>query len=104
MQTTSLSAGRRARVTPSATIRASQRIGAPRASAAIAGERRAGREMDVGGGLDHAAGMNDAHGDALLRPGEARKIGLAPDDREGVAIDLRAVADVVVAVLRSLTE
>lgn len=36
VQTTSLSAGSRARVTPDATIRASQRIGAPSSSAARA--------------------------------------------------------------------
>ena len=63
---TSLPAGRRARVTPSATIRASHRIGAPACSAAIAARRGAGREDDVGGDLHHAAGVDDAHGDALL--------------------------------------
>ena len=44
-----------------------------------------------------AAGMDDAYGDALFRPGKAREIGLAPDDRKGMAIDLGAVADIIAA-------
>ena len=97
VQITSLPAGSRARVTPSATIRASQRIGAPRLQRGDRRQRRALRKMDVGGRLDHAAGMDDAHRDALFRARKAREIGLAPDDREGIAINLRAVADIVAA-------
>ena len=33
--------------------------------------------------------------DALGRAGEPRQVGLGADDREGAAIDLRALADVV---------
>ena len=59
-------AGSRARVTPCATILASQRIGAPLRSAALAGGDEIGREFDVVGELDHAAGVDHAHGDFLL--------------------------------------
>ena len=61
--------------------------------------RGAGREDNVGGDLDHAAGMDDAHRDDLFRLREARKIGLGPDRRKGAAVDFGAVADVVEAAL-----
>ena len=97
VQMTSLPAGRRARVTPSATMRASQKIGAPPVSAALRRLGRAGREDEVARRLDHAAGMDDAHRDALLDRREAREIGLAADDGEGAAVDRGAVLFVVVA-------
>ena len=37
---------------------------------------RAGREGDVGGRLDHAAGVDDAHGDLLLLRREAGEVRL----------------------------
>ena len=66
MQTTSLPAGRRARVTPLATILESQRIGAPAFSAWRARVGEARRHDDVARDLGHAAGMDDAHRDRLL--------------------------------------
>ena len=56
----------------------------------------AGAEREVAGDLDHAAGMDDAHGDARLVFGEARKVRFAADDGEGAPIDLGAVAGVIV--------
>ena len=46
--------------------------GAPAASAAMPASRRAKRHHDVVGDLDHAAGMDDAHGDPLLLAREKR--------------------------------
>ncbi len=48
------------------------------------------------GGLDETGGMDHAHGDIRLFFGEARKVGLGADDREGFFIDGRAILDVVV--------
>ena len=69
----------------------------------LAGEQRAargggeiGREDEIAGDLDHAAGMDDAHRDARLVRREAGEVGLGADDGEGAAIDLGAVAGVVV--------
>ena len=95
MQMTSLFAGSRARVTPSATMRESQKIGAPRRKRRARRLGRAGREDDIGGDLDLAAGMDDAHRDALLERREAREIGLASDRGEGAPVNLGAVLDVV---------
>ena len=66
VQTTSLPAGSRARVTPCATISASQKIGAPALSAARAAVDEARREDEMPGGLDLAAGMDHADGDVGL--------------------------------------
>ena len=71
VQMTSLSAGSRARVMPFATILESQKIGLPASSAPRARGGEVRREDDVAGDLDHAAGMNDAHGDARLVRREA---------------------------------
>ena len=97
VQITSLSRGSRARVTPfddHPRVAQDRRAGR---SAAIAASRRLRREAEIGGDVDHAAGVDDPHRDALFLPAEAREIRLAPDDREGAAIDFRAVADVVAA-------
>ena len=56
---------------------------------------RAGREDDVVGDLDHAAGVDDAHGDALLRRRKARKPRLGANGREGARVDRGAVANIV---------
>ena len=55
------------------------------------------REHEVAGDLDHAAGMDDAHGDAGFVRGEAGKVRFAPDDGEGAPVDLGAVAGVIVS-------
>ena len=96
MQTISLPAGSRARVMPFATILESQKIGLPREERAARRGDEAGAEHEVAGDLDHAAGMDDAHGDAGLVRREARKVGFAADDGEGAPIDLGAVAGVIV--------
>ena len=71
VQTISLSAGSRARVMPFATIFevAEDRLACEQRAAG--GGDEAGREDEVAGDLDHAAGMDDAHGDAGLVRGEA---------------------------------
>ena len=81
---------------PFATILESQRIGLAGEQRAARGGHEAGREDEVVGDLDHAAGMNDAHGDARLVGCEARKVRLCADDGEGAAIDLGPVAGIVV--------
>ena len=96
MQTISLSAGSRARVMPFATIFESQKTGLPCEQRAARRGDEAGREDEVAGDLDHAAGMDDAHGDAGLVRGEAREVRFAADDGEGAPVDLGAVAGVVV--------
>ena len=59
---------------------ASHRIGAPAAQRALAACARARRKDDVVGDLDHAAGVDDAHRDALLvgekrdKPASARMV------------------------------
>ena len=58
VQTTSLSAGSRARVTPEATICASQRIGAPARSASRAARDDAGGEAEVVDQVDLPAGVD----------------------------------------------
>ena len=59
------------------------------------GRRRPCRKMQGLGDLDHAAGMDDAHGHPLFRRVEARQGRLGADDRERAAIDFRPVADIV---------
>ena len=68
----------------------------PREECAARRGDEAGAEHEVAGDLDHAAGMDDAHGDAGLVFGEARKVRFAADDGEGAPIDLGAVAGVIV--------
>ena len=97
MQTISLPAGSRARVMPFATILESQKTGLPCEQRAARGGDEAGREYEVAGDLDHAAGMDDTHGDAGLVRGEAGKVRFAPDDGEGAPVDLGAVAGVIVS-------
>ena len=96
VHTTSLAAGRRARVTPEATIAVSQRIGLPARSAAARGAAEPGRGSDVGYEVDHAAGVDHPHDDALAsagsRPSSSASLRIS---RERSAVDLGAVADVV---------
>ena len=97
MQTISLPAGSRARVMPFATIFESQKIGLACEQRAARRGDEAGREHEVAGDLDHAAGMDDAHGDACFVWGEAGKVRFAADDGEGAPVDLGAVAGVIVS-------
>ena len=76
-------------MTPSATMRASQKIGAPARSASRAASAAPGEKTRSRGRLHHAAGVDDPHRDPLLERREARKVGLAADDGEGPAIDRR---------------
>ncbi len=62
---------------PCATISASQRIGAPAASAAPRRGDETGAEDDVRRELDHARGVDHADRDLGLVRGEAGKVGLA---------------------------
>ena len=95
MQTTAFLAGSRARVTPCATISASHRIGAPRASAPRARSDQSRREFDALGRGDLAASMDHAHGDLGFFRAEPRQIGLGADDGEGALIDGGAVAKII---------
>ena len=90
-------AGRRARVTPRATISASQRIGAPASSAAACRRDEILRENKVLRRLDQAAGMDHAHRDIGLFLRKPRQVGLRANDREGAFVDRIAVVDVVVS-------
>ena len=67
----------------------------PRPQRAACGFNDARREDDVLGDFNHATGMDDAHGDALLQRREAGKIRLGAYGREGALIDRGAVADIV---------
>ena len=59
------------------------------------GGDEAGREDEMPGGLDQAAGVDHAHGDIGLVRREARQVGLGADDGEGALVDRRAIPDVV---------
>jgi hypothetical protein len=65
VQITRLAAGRRARVIPSDTIRASHRIGAPPRSAPRR-HGKAGGKADMRRQFDHAGGVDHAHRHALF--------------------------------------
>ena len=83
-----------ARVTPEATICASQRIGAPARSAVAGRGDDAGGAAEVADQVDLPAGVDHADGDRRdvgRQPGE---VGLGADRGERAAVDLRAVADV----------
>ena len=53
------------------------------------------REDEITGRFDLPACMDDAYRDRLLLSGKASKIGFGADGREGAAVNLRAVADIV---------
>ena len=87
-----------ARVTPEATISASQRIGAP-ARSAVAGRRDdAGGEAEVVDQVDLPAGVD--HPDRDLRDvrRQAGEVGLGADGGERPPVDLGAVADVAAVI------
>ena len=87
VQITSFFAGSRARVTPCATISASQKIGAPLDKAPRAAADQVAAEDDVLRHVDLAAGMDHAHRDVGFFRREARQIGFGADDRKGALID-----------------
>ena len=95
VHTTSLSAGSRLRVTPLATICASQRIGAPARSASRARGDHAGGEGEVAYQVDHAAGVDHPDRDLADVGGQPGEVRLGADGGEGLAVDRRAVLLVV---------
>ena len=99
-QTTSLSFGSRARVTPDATMWASVRIGAPDSSAPRAADDQAGMDDEVARQVDLAGAVDHPHGDLLGVGRYVGQVGLAADRGERVDVDGRAVVDVVVAAWR----
>ncbi len=96
VQITSLFAGRRARVMPSATMRASHRIGAPGASAVRPAAPAPGGKLQV---VDRRRPCRTRESRAPRvfrgRRGCATRFGLRADRRERLAIDLLTVADVI---------
>ena len=76
VQITSLAAGSLARVTPCATISASQKIGAPAAQGRPRRLDETLREHEMPRGLNLPAGVDHADGDIGLGLGEAGKVGL----------------------------
>jgi hypothetical protein len=76
------------------TISASTKIGFPFWIAAVRGFQEIRRDAEIGGDLRHAAGVDDARGDACASFGSLREIGLALDDLEGARVDGLGVAEV----------